>query len=94
MRIAKKKERSRHSRAPHTATEGHSAAAASTQPTTPSILISEERFRLGFDVALSDPIDGYAHGREFQDYQMALAYARVLRLEFWVPIVDRTGGPL
>ena len=100
MNIAKranvptKKRRGLHSRAPYIAAKGHSAPAPSTQPATPSILISEEPFGLGFDVALSPPIDGDPRGREFQDHPMALAYARVLRLEFWLPIVNRSGGPL
>lgn len=86
-----KKGRSLHSRVPHFAAEGLIAPAASTQPSTPSITISDEPFSLGFDVGLSHPADGDNRSREFQGYPNALAYARVLRLEFGVPIIDCCG---
>jgi len=97
MNIAKranvptKKGRSHHSRAPHIAAKGHIAAAASTQPSQPSIIFSDEAFNCGYDVYLSHPVDGDNRGREFQDHAHALAFARVLRLEFGFTIVDRSG---
>ena len=97
MHIAKrasaptKKGRSRHSRAPHIAAKGFSVPAVPTQSQTPAIVISEEPFGVGFDVQLSHSVDGNARGREFHGYPNALAYARVLRLEFGFPIVDRSG---
>ena len=97
MRIANranvptKKGRSHHSRAPHIAAKGHSAAAAPSQPSQPSIIFSEEAFNCGYDVYLSHPVDGDNRGREFQDHAHAMAFARVLRLEFGLPIINRTG---
>ena len=78
--------------APSIAAKGGSAPAAFTHPSTPSITLSDEPFGLGFDVDLSHPADGDHRGREFHGYPNALAYARVLRLEFGLPIVDRTGN--
>ena len=86
-----KKGRSLHSRVPHIAAKGRSAPVVPAQPLTHSIIISEEPFGAGFDVQLSHPVDGNAHGGEFHGYPNALAYARVLRLEFGFPIVDRSG---
>lgn len=88
---ATKKGRSLHSRVPHIAAKGRSAAAASTQPSQPSILISEEPFGLGFEVKILSPADGDHRGREFQDHGHAMAFARILRLEFGYPILDRSG---
>ena len=89
--MAKKKGHGRHSRTPHIAAKGRSAPVVPAQPLTHSIIISEEPFGAGFDVQLSHPVDGNAHGGEFHGYPNALAYARVLRLEFGFPIVDRSG---
>lgn len=89
--MATKKGRNRHSHAPHTVAKIASVSASSTQASTPSITVSEEPFGVGFDVQLSRPADGNARGREFYGYPNALAYARVLRLEFGLPIIDRCG---
>ena len=90
-KTATKKGRSSHSRVPHIAAKGSSAPAAPTRPSTPSITIFDEPFGLGFDVSLSHPSEGDNRSREFRGYPNALAYARVLRLEFGLPIVDRCG---
>lgn len=89
--IAKQKGAGRHSRTPSIAAKGPNAPAAPSQPQTPSIVIAEEAFNCGFDVYLSHPIDGDNRGREFQDRAHALAFGRILRLEYGYPIVDRIG---
>jgi len=89
--IATQKGAGRHSRTPSIAAKGSCARAAPSQPQTPSIIISEEAFNCGYDVYLSHPFDGDNRGREFQDHAHAMAFARVLRLEFGLPIINRTG---
>lgn len=89
--MAKKKGHGRHSRTPHIAAKGLNAPAVSSQPLQPSIVIAEEAFNCGYDVYLSDPIDGDNRCREFQDHAHALAFGRILRLEYGYPIINRIG---
>lgn len=53
----------------------------------PSVLVAEE----GDEIAVSiiPPPTGVGHDRAFTDYGRAMAYARLLRLEFSWKIVDR-----
>lgn len=80
----------RHSRTPSII--ARPANTTSLVPSQPSIIICHEPFGVGFDIALSHSIDGDARGPEFQEHQMALAYARILRLELGHAIVDGCGA--
>ena len=55
------------------------------------ILVRPEAFGCGFDVVVEPTMPDRDVGRELPDYPRAMAFARVLRLEFGFPIVDRTG---
>ena len=55
------------------------------------ILVRPEAFGCGFDVVVEPTMPDRDVGRELPDYPLAMAFARVLRLEFGFPIVDRTG---
>lgn len=86
-----KKGHGRHSRTPSTAAKAINAPAVFSQPSVPSIIVAEEAFNCGYDVYLSHPVDGDNRGREFRDHAHALAFGRILRLEFGLQIVDLCG---
>ena len=69
-------------------TQGHSKKPALLQF---HILVRPEVFGRGFDVVVEPTMPDRDVGRELPDYPLAMAFARVLRLEFGFPIVDRTG---
>ena len=55
------------------------------------ILVRPEAFGCGFDVLIDPALPDQDVGREIQNHAHAMAFARVLRLEFGFPIVDHTG---
>ena len=57
------------------------------------ILVRPEAFGRGFDVLIDPDMPDRELGRELPDHPHAMAFARVLRLEFGFPIVDQCGLP-
>ena len=59
-------------------------------PAQPAILVAEEGDQVA--VTIIPPPQGIGHDRVFDNYLAAMAYARLIRLEFGWRITDRCDG--